>query len=122
MCGVGPGPFTGLRAGMATAAALGHALDRPVYPVCTLDAIAAAVDPGGRCSWPPTRAARRSTGPPTTQHGTRIAGPSVDQPDALDHERRSPRIAGNGAPVHLGLPHTGASYPTPPDWCARADV
>lgn len=42
VCGVGPGPFTGLRAGMATAAALGHALDIPVYPVCGLDAIAVA--------------------------------------------------------------------------------
>lgn len=38
--GSGPGPFTGLRVGMATAAAYGHALDVPVYPVCTLDALA----------------------------------------------------------------------------------
>ncbi|MGL5442785.1 MAG: tRNA (adenosine(37)-N6)-threonylcarbamoyltransferase complex dimerization subunit type 1 TsaB, partial [[Mycobacterium] stephanolepidis] len=37
--GCGPGPFTGLRVGMATAAAMGLALDIPVYPVCTLDAI-----------------------------------------------------------------------------------
>ena len=39
--GCGPGPFTGLRIGMATAAAYGHALDIPVHPVCSLDAIAA---------------------------------------------------------------------------------
>ena len=37
--GCGPGPFTGLRVGMATAAAMGLALDIPVYPLCTLDAI-----------------------------------------------------------------------------------
>ena len=37
--GCGPGPFTGLRVGMATAAAYGHALDIPVYGVCSLDAI-----------------------------------------------------------------------------------
>ena len=43
VCGVGPGPFTGLRAGMATAAALSHALGIPAYPVCSLDAIAADV-------------------------------------------------------------------------------
>ncbi|MBF6172596.1 tRNA (adenosine(37)-N6)-threonylcarbamoyltransferase complex dimerization subunit type 1 TsaB [Nocardia blacklockiae] len=39
--GVGPGPFTGLRVGMATAAAFGDALGLPVYGVCSLDAIAA---------------------------------------------------------------------------------
>lgn len=37
--GCGPGPFTGLRIGMATAAAFGHALGIPVYGVCSLDAI-----------------------------------------------------------------------------------
>ncbi|HET9253803.1 MAG TPA: tRNA (adenosine(37)-N6)-threonylcarbamoyltransferase complex dimerization subunit type 1 TsaB [Pseudonocardiaceae bacterium] len=40
VCGAGPGPFTGLRVGMVTAAALGDALDIPVYPVVSLDAIA----------------------------------------------------------------------------------
>lgn len=38
--GCGPGPFTGLRVGMATAAALGDALGIPVHGVCSLDAIA----------------------------------------------------------------------------------
>ena len=37
--GCGPGPFTGLRAGMSTAAAYGHALGIPVHGVCSLDAI-----------------------------------------------------------------------------------
>src|SRR5436309_2093900 len=37
--GCGPGPFTGLRVGMATAAAYGHALGIPVRGVCSLDAI-----------------------------------------------------------------------------------
>ncbi len=49
--GTGPGPFTGLRVGMVTAAALGDALQRPVYGVCSLDAIAADAvrhRPGGR--------------------------------------------------------------------------
>ncbi|BFV58827.1 tRNA (adenosine(37)-N6)-threonylcarbamoyltransferase complex dimerization subunit type 1 TsaB [Kitasatospora sp. CMC57] len=38
--GVGPGPYTGLRVGLVTAATLGHALGVPVHGVCTLDAIA----------------------------------------------------------------------------------
>ena len=38
--GCGPGPFSGLRVGMATASGLGHALGLPVYGVCSHDAIA----------------------------------------------------------------------------------
>ena len=38
--GVGPGPFSGLRVGMATASALGQAVGKPVHGVCTHDAIA----------------------------------------------------------------------------------
>lgn len=40
VAGTGPGPFTGLRVGLATAAALGDSLQVPVYGVCSLDAIA----------------------------------------------------------------------------------
>lgn len=40
VCGAGPGPYTGLRAGMVTAAALAHSLGIRAYPVCSLDAIA----------------------------------------------------------------------------------
>ncbi|MBB1254142.1 tRNA (adenosine(37)-N6)-threonylcarbamoyltransferase complex dimerization subunit type 1 TsaB [Streptomyces alkaliterrae] len=40
--GVGPGPYTGLRVGLATAGALGAALDVPVHGLCTLDGLAYA--------------------------------------------------------------------------------
>lgn len=39
--GLGPGPFTGLRVGVMTAAALGDALGIPAHGVCTHDAVAA---------------------------------------------------------------------------------
>jgi tRNA threonylcarbamoyl adenosine modification protein YeaZ len=38
--GVGPGPYTGLRVGVATARALGAVLKIPVHGVCTLDILA----------------------------------------------------------------------------------
>jgi tRNA threonylcarbamoyl adenosine modification protein YeaZ len=41
VAGLGPGPFTGLRVGLMTAAAMGHALAIPTYGVCSLDSIGA---------------------------------------------------------------------------------
>lgn len=40
-CGVGPGPYTGLRVGIAAALALGAAWEVPVHGLCSLDAVAA---------------------------------------------------------------------------------
>lgn len=39
VAGIGPGPFTGLRVGMVTAAAFADGLGIPVYGVCSLDGI-----------------------------------------------------------------------------------
>lgn len=115
VCGVGPGPFTGLRAGMATAAALGQALAKPVYPVCTLDAIAAEV--GGPLLVASDARRREVYWAAYDATGRRVAGPSVDKP--ADVVERLPslgveRVAGNGATLYdLGLPHTGQEFPTP---------
>jgi tRNA threonylcarbamoyl adenosine modification protein YeaZ len=82
VCGSGPGPYTGLRAGMVTAAALGQALGRPVYPVSTLDAIAAEVV--ARRLLVVTDARRKEVYWARYQDGHRVAGPNVDKPAELD--------------------------------------
>jgi len=122
VCGAGPGPFTGLRAGMATAAALGHALDVPVHPVCTLDAIAIAAAVAERGPLLVTTDARRKELYWATydEHGTRIAGPAVDKPaDVPQLDRRA------GATIYadvLPMPHTGREYPTPAGLVRAADL
>ena len=72
--GCGPGPFTGLRVGMATAAAYGHALGVPVYGVCTLDAI--GVETRGQVLVV-TDARRREVYWARYRDGVRIEGPDV---------------------------------------------
>ncbi|WP_415952398.1 tRNA (adenosine(37)-N6)-threonylcarbamoyltransferase complex dimerization subunit type 1 TsaB [Streptomyces sp. KLOTTS4A1] len=42
VAGTGPGPYTGLRVGLATALSFGSALGIPVHGLCTLDALAYA--------------------------------------------------------------------------------
>ena len=78
--GCGPGPFTGLRVGMATAAAFGHALGVPVYGVCSLDAI------GGQTAGEVlvvTDARRREVYWARYRDGLRVDGPAVNDPADL---------------------------------------
>ncbi len=46
LCGIGPGPFTGLRVGVITAKIFAQVFDKPVYGICSHDAIAIAQDFG----------------------------------------------------------------------------
>jgi tRNA threonylcarbamoyl adenosine modification protein YeaZ len=108
--GCGPGPFTGLRVGMATAAAYGHALSVPVYGVCSLDAI------GGLTTGETlvvTDARRREVYWARYRDGVRIDGPAVEAPADVDPAGAS---AVAGSPEHaalFGLPVCEPSYPTP---------
>jgi tRNA threonylcarbamoyl adenosine modification protein YeaZ len=108
--GCGPGPFTGLRAGMATAAAFGHALDIPVHGVCSLDAI------GVRTSGDTlvvTDARRREVYWARYRDGIRTGGPGVNAPADVDP---GPARAVAGSPEHaalFGLPVCEPANPTP---------
>jgi tRNA threonylcarbamoyl adenosine modification protein YeaZ len=107
--GCGPGPFTGLRVGMATAAAYAHALGIPVHGVCSLDAI------GGQTSGDMlvvTDARRREIYWACYRDGVRIAGPAVNAPADVDSGVAQ---AVAGSPEHaalFGLPLREPSYPT----------
>lgn len=119
VCGAGPGPFTGLRVGMVTAAALGHALGCPVYPVTTLDAIAVDAQTIGPLLVA-TDARRKEVYWATyNAEGQRMIGPDVSRP--ADLAERLPELnvthgAGQGAKLYaevLGLPVLGSEYPSP---------
>jgi tRNA threonylcarbamoyl adenosine modification protein YeaZ len=73
--GLGPGPFTGLRVGVVTAAALADARGLPVIGVCSLDAI------GSGARTVVTDARRKEIYWATYDaDGARRTGPSVDKP------------------------------------------
>ncbi|WP_433052364.1 tRNA (adenosine(37)-N6)-threonylcarbamoyltransferase complex dimerization subunit type 1 TsaB [Dactylosporangium sp. CS-033363] len=110
VAGVGPGPFTGLRAGMVTAAALGHALAIPVYGVCTLDAIGLVL-PGRALV--ATDARRKEVYWATYVDGVRLDGPDVAKPADLALAGIGV-AAGDGAEKYadvLGVPVEGPRYP-----------
>jgi tRNA threonylcarbamoyl adenosine modification protein YeaZ len=124
--GCGPGPFTGLRVGMATASAYGHALGIPVYGVCSLDAI------GGQTSGDVlvvTDARRREIYWARYRDGVRIDGPAVSAPADVDAVGVQ-SVA--GAPDHaalFGLPCVEPLYPNSiglvhavADWSQPPDV
>ena len=124
VAGTGPGPYTGLRVGLVTAASLSDALGIPAYGVCSLDAVAAPAMPvlpaiGGRLL-AATDARRREVywagyGP----GGERVAGPAVDRPADLASRLGDlglSAMCGAGARMYagvLGLPLLDPDFPDP---------
>ncbi|MGO9035448.1 tRNA (adenosine(37)-N6)-threonylcarbamoyltransferase complex dimerization subunit type 1 TsaB [Mycobacterium sp.] len=121
--GCGPGPFTGLRVGMATAAAYGHALGVPVHGVCSLDAI------GGQTTGETlvvTDARRREVYWARYRDGVRIDGPAVSAPADVNPGVAQAVAGSSEHAAPFGLPICEPSYPTPAglvaavsDWSAR---
>ncbi|HEU5417229.1 MAG TPA: tRNA (adenosine(37)-N6)-threonylcarbamoyltransferase complex dimerization subunit type 1 TsaB [Streptosporangiaceae bacterium] len=103
--GTGPGPYTGLRAGLVTARVLGSALGLPVDGICTLDVIAAdAVAHAGGGEFLVATDARRKElyWARYSAGGQRLAGPQVSPMSEL---ASGLPVAGQGA---LLYPETGA--------------
>lgn len=74
--GCGPGPFTGLRVGMATAASFADALGVACHGICSLDALAAGVSE----ELVVTDARRREVYFAAYRDGERVFGPAVAKP------------------------------------------
>jgi tRNA threonylcarbamoyl adenosine modification protein YeaZ len=114
VAGAGPGPYTGLRVGLMTAQALAATAGVPAYGVCTLDAVAY----GSGLSEPflvATDARRKEVfWARYADLRTRVAGPSVDRPEALP---RALPVVGAGAGMYqevLGADRVVAGAPEYP--------
>ncbi|HET8680899.1 MAG TPA: tRNA (adenosine(37)-N6)-threonylcarbamoyltransferase complex dimerization subunit type 1 TsaB [Micromonosporaceae bacterium] len=123
VAGTGPGPFTGLRVGLVTAAALAAALGVPAYGVCSLDALGYAAAEGTLVA---TDARRKEIYWAVYAAGVRRAGPAVGRPGdvaGLLGELGAVRAVGEGARRYagvLGLPVDGPAYPPPAALAALA--
>jgi tRNA threonylcarbamoyladenosine biosynthesis protein TsaB len=83
-CGVGPGPYTGLRVGIAFAQGLSAAWSVPVVGVCSLNAVANAiirqglVDPGSEFMAATDARRKEFYWAKFDGSGKRVSGPNVD--------------------------------------------
>lgn len=114
VAGTGPGPYTGLRVGLVTAAVTGEVLGIPTYGVCSLDGIA-----GGHPDVPRLLVAgdarRKEVYWARYEAGRRVTGPHVDRPDLIEVEDVD-AMAGAGARLYadrLGLRLLDGDYPDP---------
>ena len=90
--GMGPGPFTGLRIGIAFAQSFALAREIPVRGLCSLDAIAAQVD--SKDFIVTVDARRKEVYWARYKDGVRIGEPAVNFPAAVGSE---------GAEIYAGL-------------------
>ena len=100
--GTGPGPFTGLRVGLVTGAAMADALGLPAYGVCSLDAVAPEL---GQEVVVVTDARRKEVyWARYDARGERVDGPHVERPaelaERLRAQDRRPVLVGAGAQLH----------------------
>jgi len=94
--GVGPGPFTGLRVGLVTAAVFAHARSIPIHGICSLDAI--AFDYPKPCVV--VSDARRKELYWARYDGIRIGEPQVSKPEVIAAQFPDAKFVGPGAQLY----------------------
>ncbi|WP_405389105.1 tRNA (adenosine(37)-N6)-threonylcarbamoyltransferase complex dimerization subunit type 1 TsaB [Streptomyces sp. NBC_01102] len=97
--GVGPGPYTGLRVGLVTAATFGSVLSVPVHGLCTLDGLAYAARRGG-LEGPfavATDARRKEVYWARYEDGRTSGEPAVDRPADIAGQLAGLPVVGAGA-------------------------
>lgn len=103
--GLGPGPFTGLRVGVVTAAAIADARGLPVVGVCSLDAV------GSGARTVVTDARRKEVyWTAYDADGRRVDGPAVVRPEELG--RPGPFVGDPAFAERLGAPVDRAEVTT----------
>lgn len=129
VCGVGPGPFTGLRVGVVTALVLARSLDLPrPCGVCSLDALAhSVVDRHEGALLVATDARRKEVYwavydvRPAGAH--RVSGPGVDKAADLPEDVRALPTIGRGHELYPeALPHLLDEAPLDVDPGVLADL
>src|SRR3954465_12001327 len=115
--GVGPGTFTGLRIGVATARALATAARIPLHPVSSLTALAAAATEA-QIVVPAIDAKRGELFAAVLRDGEPVTDPFVTRPEALreraGHELAN-AVAGGGGSIRFRDILEAAGMHVPPD-------
>ena len=110
--GTGPGPFTGLRVGLVTAAVFADVRGIPTYGICSLDAIAEAAraEPALLVA---TDARRREVYWARYEFGVRVGEPAVGAAADVPTDRLT-AVAGQAAELYdFGVPARAERFPSP---------
>lgn len=118
--GVGPGPYTGLRVGLATGRAFADALGIPCHGVVTLDALAFATKRTEPFLGMTDARRKEVFWARYDDHLTRTGEVQVDRPAEIDTEDLP--LIGDGARMYADVLNTQAQEPHLPDAAAMAEL
>lgn len=98
--GVGPGPYTGLRVGLATAASFSSALGVPVHGLCTLDGLAYAAGIDGPFAVATDARRKEVYWARYADARTRVTDAAVDRPADIAERLAGLPVVGAGARLY----------------------